>query len=82
MIDEYLISMVKSPQYEMAGKIMGLSVKLGMDQRETADCLDMNYEHLLDIESSDLNIDIEGYNEVYSKLLEIGRTTFMDKNSL
>lgn len=77
--DELLIKKVQSDQFKMAGKIIDLTLKLGLDQKETARALNVPYDYLIDIEDADLNIGIEEYNDVYKRLLEISDSVMINK---
>jgi len=78
--DKSLVEKVRSQQFEMAGKIMGLSVQLGLSQIETAERLSIPFDYLVSLEDADLNIGIDEYNDIYSKLLEISHTASTDQN--
>lgn len=77
--DELLIKKVQSDQFKMAGEIIDLTLKLGLDQKETARALNVPYDYLIDIEDADLNIGIEEYNNVYKRLLEISDSVMINK---
>lgn len=77
--DELLIKKVQSDQFKMAGEIIDLTIKLGLDQKETAKALNVPYNYLIDIEDADLNIGIEEYNDVYKRLLEISDSVMINK---
>ena len=68
--NEDLKKKMKSDQYSFSNNIMALESKLGFDQQETADYLNISLEKLLRLESVDLSIDVSEYEAMVNKLLE------------
>lgn len=68
--NEDLKKKMKSVQYTFSNNIMALESKLGFDQQETADYLNISLEKLLRLESVDLSIDVSEYEAIVNKLLE------------
>ena len=68
--NEDLKKKMKSVQYSFSNNIMALESKLGFDQQETADYLNISLEKLLRLESVDLSIDVSEYESMVNKLLE------------
>lgn len=66
--DKILSEKMKSKQYPLSNRIMELETKLGFDQKQTANCLAIPFDKLLQLEAVDLSIPVNEYQVAINKL--------------